>query len=195
MINRAFTRVMLASVIGLMLIGSALAQGTDYHMKLVYETEPGGPNETFFVKLVFEEHDVDISAYQLIVGYDNTRGAFNNIHDNLGAAGVDAAAVLTTGAQELALDGVSYANVSRKILLDTASNVLPPVDPNDDFNLGLLEFTTSADYDTADGHFGIYLAADPAAGGYGVWYGIVEPLDVIFISLEPGSSVDDWSMY
>lgn len=190
-----FSFTILLAITTLLTNSNAQAQTPTYHMNLVYDSEPTGPNETFYVRLIMQEHSIDLAGYQLIVGYDNTRGTFNNITDNIGIGGSGAGAVFTTGVQELALSGVTYANVARKIILDTAMPIYAPVDPNLDFNLGLLEFTTSGTYNTSDGHFGIYLAIDPAAGTYGVWDGAITPIDVEFASLEPGSAVADWAMY
>lgn len=194
MTNRWIT----ASVVGAFFtafIATAPGQTPVYEIKAIMESAPSGPGETFYVRLAMSQPYVDLSAYQLMVGYNGDRTSLDAIEDNLGQAGEDAEVVLSLGPNEIPFTGVSYANVYRKILLDTAYTLHFPLDPEDEFHLGRLKFSTLASYNPAHGNFGLYLDVDPAAGVHGVWDADISPLQVTFISVDPTSAVSDWTVY
>lgn len=173
--------------------GAAWGQSPFYTVKAIMDTVPSGPNQTVDVRVVFEPHE-DLSGYQLMVGFDDSRVSLDAVEDNLGPAGEFADAVLTLGPIE-ALSGVTYANVYRKIMLDTAATLYAPLDPNEAFNIGLLKFTTGPTYDPGNEHFGVYLDVDPPAAPYGVWDANLQLVEVQFVSLPPSAAVLDWSTY
>jgi hypothetical protein len=188
--NFHFTRFLALAAAVFALAGMGMAQGT-YHLKVVPESQPTGPNQIFYAKLVLVEHTTDVSGFDINIGYDNSRADFLGASDNAAQPGTNP--FYSRGAHEVELTGVSYANVYRLLLMDTAPNsLLPPTDPAAEFKIGRLQFQTSADYDTADGEFGIYLFADNDGG---VSNGNIAPIPVTYISYVPGSAVSDWAMY
>lgn len=191
---RTIYRLWTALVLAGTMTFSAMAQNeTTYHLKLVYETQPVGPDETFYVRLVLEEHSIDVGSYQLLIGYDSSRGSLEALHDNLGQAGDNAGAILKLLAEYDYSGVVSYADKARQIQLETVFGVAAPADPGEDFNLGRLEFKTSETYSSAQGQFGIYLTGD--GNNLGFYDGMISPIPMEYISLEPSSGVADWTIY
>lgn len=180
---------MLAGIIA----GTAFAQDPVYNFRLVLDSEPTGPNQEFFVDLVLDEHDIDIIAYQTIIGFDSSRMDFTAITDNTGQ-GASSLAIFSRGTFQLPLNDVAYADMYRKANMDAIFSTLPPANPDDPYLLGRLTFTTTATYDPADGPFGIYFDQDGDHGGVFATFDVVR-ISVNYHSIEPASSVADWAVY
>lgn len=169
------------------------AQQPMRHVKLVREANPTGPNQSFFIRLVMVEHDVDLASYEFEVAYHNSQCSLIAIHDNLGVGGLGAGAAFHFYTGEKPTTKAPYVNVYRVMAMETAGDVHAPLNPADDFNLGRLEFKTSPTYDPASGPCAIH-ASDKFPGA-SFYSGLFEPLPITYINLPPPAAVADWTVY
>lgn len=174
----------------LLLTAIALAQQPIRNLKLVAETPPSAPLQTFYVRIVMVEHDVDISGYDLRIGYNSARAELLDIENNTGAGGTGSAAQFNMGGVK-SYNEVPYADVYRHLILSTISDVQAPMDPSEDFNLGRLKFQTTATFSGGSSAFPVHLSAHNSGGVFSN----LSSIPMNYISLLPPAAVADWAVY
>jgi hypothetical protein len=174
------------------LAGTGNAQVPVHTIVATYETLPSGPNSEFTIDLEMDPADIDISGFSIAIGYDNTQVSFLTMEDNTGQP---SAFVEYLVGQEQELQGVSYANVYRPVIMSTAFDLMTPQ------NLGRARFRTTANYSRPDNLVFVYLTGRDRNQGAGDQYGGLtdgdfKDIPTAYDSLTPSdSSVTDWSTY
>ena len=171
---------------------SAPAQHT---IRASFESQPAGANSEFSVVLTLDPANIDVREARLAVGYHSQSGDLVSVTDNTGQP---QAAVQYEVSGQFPLSGVGYADVYHRITLYTDfGDLLAPV------NLARLNFKTKPSYSHPQNQFYVYVSAFHTVLGVGdhldslyvnnnenyVW------ITTSFDSLEPASSVRDWSIY
>jgi len=162
------------------LVGSSLQAQTTQTVALAFGTPVSGPDSVFTVNLLLNPGAVDISGFSVIVAYDNTQVELESVSDNTGQP---TAAVEYTMGAEYPFSSEPGANVYVPVIMDTAFSLQSPV------NIAQLNFRSTTGFSS-----GVYVYLDNHLDE-GLVDAEFQPIPTEYGSLQPATSVENWTIY
>jgi hypothetical protein len=168
------------------LIAKAGAQVPIHTITAALGVHPNGKNSTFTVNLTMSPSDVNISGYEIMIAYDNSKVTFTGVTDNTGQPGAGQEYIW---GNEQSFSGVPYANTSRSLLF---SDLIDLVNPT---NLGELDFVTTANFDDPHNSVSLYICGYPTPDSGGLVDSSFHYIPTAYAPLAPAAGVNDWIIY